>query len=285
MATLVVVLLALSFAPATASAADGGQYIVTLGDSSAAGTQQPLPFTNRSYTDLLFNNLERRGMVDGHVKLGCPGEDTVKFLDGSAGSACYAGGPLSGFSPNFAFDSQIEAAEDFLISHPGEVAVITIGIGANDLLACDPTDPGVDACVAGQLGQIAVHLPTILTRLATAAPGVPIVGMNYYNSFLAFWVTGNAGKALAAATNNLFLVFNDTLEAIYGGAGVPVADVERAYKSFNWSGNKYPTNVRFICRLTLMCERAGPILVLSDYDPLTPGPRPTSTRRMPAMPA
>jgi hypothetical protein len=87
---------------------------------------------------------------------------------------------------------------------------------------------------------------------------MPIVGMNYYNSFLALWITGPEGEALAELTNELFAVFNDALEAIYGAAGVPVADVERTYKSNNWNGNRYPTNVRFICRYTLMCQRAGP---------------------------
>ena len=263
----------LTLLPGTAAAAGHESIYLSLGDSVAAGTQQPLPFTSRSFTDLLFRHLEKKAGFTQHAKVACPGDDTEEMLVGT-GSLCYAGGPLAGVSPHFAFGTQMASALDVIASNPGQVDLITITIGANDLLACDLDDPMVDVCVGAQLLQIGENFPEILATLMAAAPGVPIVAMNYYNPNLALHITGPAGMAAAAATQDVTAVFNGTLEGIYGLFGVPVADVETKFKTFANRGNKYPTNVRTICRLTLMCERAGPDLVLSDYDPVTAGPQP-----------
>lgn len=169
--------------------------------------------------------------------------------------------------------SQLDVAVDYLATHPGEVGLITIAVGANDILACNPTDPppALNACLAAQLGQIGANLPAIIGTLQAAAPGVPIVAMNYYNPNLAWWITGPAGEALATQSLALTAVFNNTLEAVYGTFGVPVADVETAFGTFKTGAGDPPTNVRRICSLTLMCEKSGSMYVLSDYDPVAPG--------------
>lgn len=242
---------------------EGGTYLA-LGDSVAAGTQQPLPFTDNGYTSLLASHLAGTYGVDNFVNLACPGDDTAEMITGS-GSICYGPG---GFLPPGG-DSQLDVAVDYLLSHPGEVELITIVIGANDILACDPTDPDVAACVAAQLGQIAANLPVILGTLQAVAPGVPIVAMNYYNPNLAYWLVD---PALAEAALALSVPFTGTLEALYGAFGVPVADVESAFKTFATNGTP-PRNVRTVCLYTLMCERVGDGYVLSDYDPVAPGPQ------------
>lgn len=271
-------MLVVAFAPTAVAGEhdDGGTTYLALGDSIAAGTQQPLPFTDNGYTNKLFKHLRDEYDFDTFVNLACPGDDTVEMRfgigGGSAfGSACY--GPFAALPPGGT--SQLDVAVDYLISHPGEVGLITIAIGANDILSCDPTDPPpvLNACLAAQLGQIAGNLPAIVGTLRAAAPGVPIVAMNYYNPNLAFWITGPAGQDLATQSLALTQVFNGTLEAIYGGFSVPVADVETAFGTFKTNGGDPPTNVRRICALTLMCEKAGPTFVLSDFDPSTPGPQ------------
>jgi len=136
-------------------------------------------------------------------------------------------------------------------------------------LACDPNDPDVAACLATQLGQIGATLPVILGTLQVAAPGVPIVGMNYYNPNLASWLID---PALADTALALTAPFNGTLEAVYGALGVPVADVETAFRTYQ-TGGAVPTNVRAVCKYTLMCEKQGSNYVFSDYDPVTPGPQ------------
>ena len=242
------------------------------GDSVAAGTQQPAPFTNRGYTDRLYRYLSNEYGFDSFVNLACPGDDTVemRFGQGGAdenGSACY--GPTPVLPPGGT--SQLDAAAAYLTSHPGEVRLITITIGANDILACDPTDPPdvLNACVVAQLGQIGDNLPVILGTLQAAAPGVPILGMNYYNPNLAFWLVD---PALAESALALTAPFNGTLEAVYSAFDVRVANVRAAFSTYSTRG-LIPKNVRLICRFTRMCEKQGADYVLSDYDPVADGPQ------------
>ncbi len=274
MIALLVGALVIAVAPAAAADEDEGGTYLALGDSIGAGTQQPLPFTSNGYTDKLFKHLEDEYDFDNFVNLACPGDDTVEMRFGIGGasefgSLCY--GPFAALPPGGS--SQLAVAVDYLLSNPGEVQLISIVIGANDILACNPTDPPpvLNACLAAQLGQIGANLPPIVGTLQAVAPGVPIVAMNYYNPNLAFWITGPAGEALATQSLGLTTVFNGTLEAIYGAFDVPVADVETTFKTFKTGGGDPPTNVRSVCRWTLMCEKSGPNYVLSDFDPETPG--------------
>lgn len=252
----------------------GGTYLA-LGDSVAAGTQQPLPFTSNGYTDNLFDLLRRDHGFDHFVNLACPGDDTTEMIAGIGGasefgSLCY--GPFAVLPPGGS--SQLDVAVEYLVSHPGEVGLITIAIGANDVLACDPLLPAdeLEACLAAQLGQIGANLPVIVGTLQAVAPGVPIMAMNYYQPNLAFWVTGPEGEALAEQSLALTPVFNGTLQAVYDAFGVPVADVANAFGTFVTAGDP-PINVRRVCAFTLMCERVDGQLVLSDYDPLAEGPQ------------
>ena len=257
-------------APAAADGHDGGGTYLALGDSVAAGTQQPEPFTANSYANRLYRHLHDEYGFDNFVNLACPGDDTVEMISGIGGaspfgSLCY--GPFAQLPPGGT--SQLDAAVAYLGSHPGEVELITITMGANDILACNPNDPDVATCLAGQLGQIGANLPVIIGTLQAVAPGVPIVAMNYYTPNLASWIID---PALADAALSLTAPFNGTLEAVYGAFAVPVADVETAFRTYNTSG-AVPTNVRAVCKYTRMCEKQGPGFVLSDYDPVTPGPQ------------
>jgi len=242
---------------------------MVLGDSVAAGTQQPEPFT-AGFERKLFRELRDEYDFDEVVNLACPDDDTTEMIAGTGGasefgSLCY--GPFAQLPPGGT--SQLDVAVAYLEAHPGEVGLITLTIGANDILACDLNDPDVAACLADKLGLIGTNLPYIVARLMVAAPGVPIVGTNYYNPNLAFWIVD---PAIADASQALVPLFNGTLEAVYGAFGVPVADVATAFKTFKARGNP-PVNVKAVCRLTLMCERQGGELVLSDYDPVEPGPQ------------
>jgi len=247
---------------------DGGTYLA-LGDSIAAGTQQPQPFTNNGYTNELFDELQDEYGFDTFVNLGCPGDDTREFISGdngpNGGSLCYgAGAPLPPGGP-----SQLAAALDYLASNPGEVRLITITMGANDIFRCDLSVADPSACVGVEIAAMAENLATILGTLRFYAPGVPIVGMNYYNANLGLWPVS---PAAAAASQALVRPFNGAIEYIYGLFDVPFADVETAFKTFETDGD-VPKNVRTICKYTRMCEKSDGGYVLSDYDPVTPGPQ------------
>jgi lysophospholipase L1-like esterase len=82
---------------------------------------------------------------------------------------------------------------------------------------------------------------------------VPIVGMNYYDPLLVYWFTNPAD----AATANQMVVeqFNPTLEQVYTDYSVPVADVETAFSTTDWTlVNGIPLNVERICEWTWMCS-------------------------------
>ncbi len=269
-ATLAVLVGLLAVAPVSGAAepeASDGLVYVSLGDSVAAGTIQPRPFTGKGYTDVLFRRVGEELGLAQHVSFACPGDDTQEMLDGT-GSFCFD----TGFS-------QLDAALAFFateaapgVTYADVTGLITLTIGANDILACDFADPEVETCVATQLGQIGTNLPTILAALQAAAPGVPIVAMNYYSPNLAWWITGAEGQALAAASNDVAAAGNGVLEDVYEAFGVVVVDVERWFRTFDERGTDFPLNVRHICRYTGMCERLDKgVYTLSDYDPVTEG--------------
>ena len=233
--------------PAQAQQSNPLQYYVSVGTSLAAGVQAdkktgaPI-LTDDAYTDQIHQRIQGQIPNLQHVKLGCPAETSQSMIDG-AGSYCYAQGP-----------SQLEIAEGFLLTHPGEVAFITIDIGANDLLPC-LSAPDIEACAAATFGQLQGNLVEILARLQVAAPGVPILAVNYYNPYLSAWLQGPEGEAVAVMSNILVETINSLLAQIYGALGIPVADVANAFVIYDFTpqGN-LPHNVKTVCQLTWNCE-------------------------------
>jgi len=141
-------------------------------------------------------------------------------------------------------------------------------MGVNDILAagCIVGTVVNFACIEGAFLQISLNLPVILQTITdAAAPGTPIVGVNYYNTFLAFWLTGSDGKVLAMQSAALAnMLNNDVLGLIYGAFGIDVADVATAFQSNDFTTMvpfppphvSVPLNVALICRLTWMCAAA-----------------------------
>ena len=190
-------LLILAF-PAFAGADNKGvRYYVSVGTSLSVGIQPDEngvnQRTNEGYADQLFDIIEPRYRKIRLVKLGCPGETTATMM---AGGIC-----------TYPKGSQLAEAVSFLHAHKDKVELITIDMGVNDILA-DGCIVGTTVdfdCIDGALFKISTNLPVILTALREAAdPGTPIVGMNYYNTFLAAWLTGNhAGQVLAMAVGRI----------------------------------------------------------------------------------
>ncbi|MEJ2128820.1 MAG: SGNH/GDSL hydrolase family protein [Woeseiaceae bacterium] len=255
-AWLVVVLLA---APA-ASAADeeAVRYYVSLGTSLAAGVQPDAQGINQvtddSYADQLFGMIQDDYSKLKLVKLGCPGETTVTMMDGGL---C-----------EYPKKSQLAEAVSFLHAHKDKVELVSIDIGVNDILAqgCI-VGTNVDfACINDALVRISENLPVILGELRAAAhPDTQFAGMNYYNSFLAFWLQGPEGQVLAHQSAALAEYLNyGVLGPIYGLYGMPVADVAAAFNSSRFDISvpfpppyySAPLNVATICQLTYMCVPA-----------------------------
>ena len=155
--------------------------------------------------------------------------------------------------------TQLAQATTFLKAHAGHVAFLTIDIGANDVDSCTGVG-GIDTtCIANGLAAVNTNLPKILSALQSADPGIRIFGMNYYDPFLAAWLTGASGQTLAQQSDTQADGFNAILAARYAAAGVPVADVATAFQTDDfaltgtYNDQTVPQNVANICSLTYMC--------------------------------
>jgi hypothetical protein len=84
--------------------------------------------------------------------------------------------------------------------------------------------------------------------------------MNYYDPFLAEYLAGPGGQAVAVQSVKLDVAFNSLLGASFGAFGIPVADVQTAFSTtdFTDSGTlpgvgTVPADVARICEWTWMC--------------------------------
>ena len=198
-------------------------YYLALGDSLAQGVQWSATgdvLTNAGYADDLFVQFKQRIPGLQLEKLGCPSETTISMIHGGACNV-YPGGV-----------SQLDAAISFLQTH--SVAFVTLDIGGNDVDSCVSPAAIDTSCVQAGLASVAANLPWILRELRRAAgPDTPIVAMNYYDPFLAAWTLIANGPALAMQSLQVATEFNVLLGTIYGVFDVPVADVAKAFRSYD----------------------------------------------------
>ena len=239
-------------------------YFVSLGTSLSVGVQPTsggtlLP-TDDGYSDQLFDMIKADFEAAGQnrelrlVKLGCPGETLDDMMNG--GSCAYIAG------------SQLDAAVDFLGDNTHRVFLLTIDMGANDFLNANCITDAVDLdCVNDVSAQISTDLASVLETLSSAAdPATTIVGMNYYNPYLASWLDGPSGQSLATDSAAAAVVFNDSLSTTYETAGIFMANVYGAFESDDFStmvpttmpppNDMLPVSVANICTLTYMCAPA-----------------------------
>ena len=256
-ATRLLCLAILAFAnAASASEHDNGvRHYLSLGTSLAVGIQPDAngvnQLTNDGYADQLHDIVAPEFRKLKLTKLGCPGETTASMISG--GKCAYEEG------------SQLAQAVEFLHAHKDKVAIVTIDMGVNDVLAANCIDVATSnvnvGCLFNAFNSLSNNLLTILMTLQQAAhPDTKFVAVNYYNTFLAFWLTGPAGQVLAYQSASLADILNyGTLGAVYGAFGIPVADVAAAFDSANFSPNAatgLPQNVLNVCIYTWMCVPA-----------------------------
>lgn len=255
LAVAVACLLAVATAPAAASARS---YYLALGDSLATGYQpDPAISPDEGYVARVHRALNHGLILEN---LACNGATTATLLSG--GGACAYDGA----------DSQLDAAESFLRRH--RVRLITIDIGGNDVNRCAAGDTIDQSCVVAAVGTVAVNLGQIVRRLRAAAPGVRIIGMTYYDPYLAAWLRGPAGQAVARQSLALTTLLNDVLTGVYTAGDVRVADVATAFATTDLSTpaelpgvGTVPLAVARICTWTWMCAPGRP----ADIHPTSAG--------------
>src|SRR5438105_2951062 len=216
--------------------------------------------TDQGYADQLYA-LERPRIAGLKlVKLGCGGETSSSFLTGRGNRDAL----ILGCNPPGG--SQIVAAERFLRAHRprGQVALMTLDIGANDVLGC-VKGANVDiACVIRGLGRANANLPVIMRRLRrAAAPGTPMAAMTLYDPFLQLYLLpGDQQEALTI--NSYAKIINRTLAHLYRAGKFRVAHVDEAFKTYDTThtttlagqAGPVPVAVAEVCRLTWMCAPA-----------------------------
>lgn len=256
--TVLMVLIGLVAVAGPARADDHGRklWYLALGDSLSVGVQPDAANVNHpttfGYADQLHQALKATTPNLELKKLGCAvTETTTDMLKGP--SDCRS---------QYRLRVQLADAVAFLLTHRGSVKLVTIDIGANDIEICGSIPTGIDpACVQDAFSDVGANLPKILKALRLAAgPNVPIVGMNYYNPFLAAWLAG--ATELAEQSNQLVAAFNGLLGSIYQVFDMPVADVATAFDTANFElvpapssafPPMVPQNVLNVCALTYMC--------------------------------
>jgi lysophospholipase L1-like esterase len=229
-------------------------YYLALGDSLAAGVQPDASgqsvITSQGYASDIAAELQRRDADLKFVNLSCPGESTDTMLHG-------------GCPAPHSYADQTDAAVAFLAAHEHARILVTVDIGANDVDDC--LSQGIDqTCVAQGINDVAANVPQILAKLKAASGSrTKFVAMNYYDPFLAEWLTGPAGQQLAVDSVKLGDTLNGVLGKVYKAFGVPVADVSGRFDTEDFTPLvpltptvEVPLNVARICQWTWMCAPA-----------------------------
>lgn len=230
---------------ATEEATGGGVYLA-LGDSLAAGYQPGgAELRDSAYPALAAGRLARDGVELTVENLSCSGESTQTFLEGGR---C-----------DFPEGSQMAAAETVLEERDGDVALVTIDIGGNDLRTCIDRELVVDeGCVEDGLGTVDANLPEILERLRTAAgPDVPVLVLGYYNPWLAASYIGE-GEAQLAVASRAYTALDRAIRSTARDEGAVPVPLTEAFRlddesPTTFNGREVPTNVAQVCTLTYIC--------------------------------
>ena len=255
------------------SAAAGPHYLLSLGDSLSVGYQPNSAGvgveTNAGYANDLFTALKGKIPHLRLVKLGCPGDTTTSLLTGH-GNALAA----RHFHCDRAGGSQLKAAEAFLKAHhaKGEVALVTLDIGANDVDGCvSQSSAGItaiEACVAKGVHTLETNTPKILAALARAAnPHTTLAAMNLYDPVLADELSSDPSQqGLGSLSVSLLQGINTAIAKADRAHHFRTADVAAAFDTYNTTPvptagtplaatgmTTVPTDVANICRLTWMC--------------------------------
>jgi lysophospholipase L1-like esterase len=233
---------ALTSGPATST-----EYYVAMGDSLAAGVGASQPAND--YVNLVYQHERAHYPNLQLVNFSCSGATTTLVLHGGADDGC-----------SYSTGTQLGDAEAFLKLHPGQVPLLSIDIGGNDVDGCFGSS-GINAtCIQNGMNQISGNLPPIVNGLEAAYPGLSVYGMDYYDPFLQQWLNGTNGQALAEQSETDTVSLNGLLGQIYSSAGASMADPASLFDLTDFSltgsyqGMTVPQNVALTCAWTRMCS-------------------------------
>ena len=247
--------------PAAAQAAKK-TYYVSLGDSYAAGYQATGVGTGKTTRNGFAYQLVRKARARGHsfelANFGCGGETSRSIL--TRKTRC---GGLGPGGEKYAGRTQIAAAERFLRRHRGQIGLITVSIGGNDVTSCAREADPV-ACVGPAMEKVKANGKKLMNRLRKAAGRkVRIVGITYPDVILGAWVGENPDQELAKLSVVAFqALLNPALEEMYEKAGAKFVDVTKATGAYTPLDQtttlapygEIPIAVAKVCKLTYYCN-------------------------------
>jgi lysophospholipase L1-like esterase len=245
---------------AAAGTPGNARFYVALGDSLSTGFQPTLRGRGIETNSGYVNDLYWREHENSHdlalVNFGCPGDTTSSLLTGVGNY------PLARrLHCDRSSGSQLKAVLAFLRTHdqPGQVPLITIDIGINDLNRCSEL-PDPTSCLQAGEAAISTNLPRILGELRTVAPeGTTFAAMTLYDTYLGKGAADGGSAANAQAFLDAYRQANATITADDAAAGFHTAEVADAFDTYdtapmNWRGAKVPTNLVRTCVLTWACS-------------------------------
>jgi lysophospholipase L1-like esterase len=256
---VLVVLIAAGANTASAAArSTGPRYYVSLGDSYSVGYQPaPVAGATSGYTAVVA--------AATHLTLanfGCGGATTTSILE----TVGCSGLPATSGAITYPTTTQAAGADAFFRRHRGEVGLITVSIGGNDVTHC-AASPDPIACVASAVVTIRSNVNQLALDLrAAAGPHVPIIGITYPDVILGLWVypPGQSNQSLAKLSVVAFrTLLNPALTTAYQRAGGSLVDVTAATDAYQPltrtvdlpAYGAIPAAVARVCELTWYCAR------------------------------
>jgi lysophospholipase L1-like esterase len=240
------------------------EYDVSIGDSYAAGYQPTRSAAEHRDTEgFAYQVLALAARAGRRLTLrnfACDGATSATVVE-QAGCSLPDPGPDDRAYPS---QTQAAAADAFIAGHAGEIGLITVSIGGNDLLSC--TSAAImDTCLTSLMPTVSAHLATLLSGLRQAAgPDVPIVGLTYPDVLLGLYRSHDAAeRSLARVSVGAFrTIFNPALQSAYQAVGATFIDVTTAAGGYipltrttTVGGHTEPTAVADVCALTYYCTQ------------------------------
>ncbi len=235
------------------------QYYLSVGDSYAVG-YQPNGNLTHGFAQQLLPRAKKRGYDLTLVNVACGGATTESIL---YRKGCSKDRRAVGAKPYWP-RTQTQAAAHFLRKHRGQVKLVTVSIGGNDITAC-ASDPNPIGCVATTVARINTNVTRLAATLRKAAgKKVLIVGTTYPDVLLGQWVREPVNRSIAELSVVAFREFiNPALRKAYESADGKFVDVTRAtgaYGSLSRTTTfppfgEIPAPVAKVCRLTWYCQK------------------------------
>jgi len=234
--------------------ADGVAYL-SLGDSLAQGVQRKggtFGTTREGYPDQLAARLRDLRLPVTLSRIGCSGATVGSLMDGGrdCGPAAPQPPPYENRDPE---TSQLAYAETYLRARGDRPTLVTIDIGANDLIGCAGAGAtAVRTCLEDGLPAVRDRLREVARRLKAASGSRTVLAaMTYYDPAIALVRQPIAKEAALAFHDVVRRQANPTIRRTFAAEGFVVARVDRAFDS---DGAATEEAIDTACRLTRLCE-------------------------------